>query len=110
MSQLEQLFFHDSIYVLGGKWKTPILVYLARNEKGRNCFLQIKRDMRGISAKMLTKELRDLEMNKMVKRTVHNTKPITVEYAITEHGKTFIPLVEALIDGGMRHRKVIKSK
>ena len=110
MSQLEQLFFHDSIYVLGGKWKTPILVYLARNEKDRNCFLQIKHDIGGISAKMLSKELQDFVMNKMVKRTVHNTKPITVEYAITEHGKTFIPMVEAFIEGGMRHRTVIKSK
>ena len=110
MSQVEHLFFHDSIYVLGGKWKTPILVYLAMNEKDRNCFLQIKHDLFGISAKMLSKELRDFEMNKMVKRTVHNTKPITVEYAITEHGKTFIPMVKALIECGMNHRKVIKSK
>ena len=110
MSREEHRFLDDSIYVLGGKWKTPILVYLAMNEKDRNCFLQIKHDILGISANMLSKELRHFEMNKLVKRTIHNTKPITVEYAITEYGKTFIPLVEALIECGMRHRKVIKSK
>lgn len=72
--------------------------------------MQMKRDIRGISAKMLSKELRDLEMNKLVKRTVRNTKPVTVEYAITEHGETFIPVLETLIKWGMKHRKVIKAK
>jgi DNA-binding HxlR family transcriptional regulator len=77
---------------------------------GRNCFMQIRRDIQGISANMLSKELRDLEMNMLIKRTVHETKPVTVEYAITEHGKTFIPVIETLIIWGMEHRKVIKSK
>ena len=72
--------------------------------------MQIGRDIGGISANMLSKELRDLEMNMLVKRTVHDTKPVTVEYAITEHGKTLIPVVEALIRWGIEHRKVIKSK
>ena len=72
--------------------------------------MQIRRDIGGISANMLSKELRDLEMNMLVKRTVQDTKPVTVEYAITEHGKTFIPLVEALIRWGTEHRKIIKSK
>ena len=72
--------------------------------------MQIRRDIHGISAKMLSKELRDLEVNMLVKRTVHDTKPVTVEYAITEHGKTFIPVVKALIKWGIKHRQVIKSK
>ena len=72
--------------------------------------MQIKRDIQGISANMLSKELRGLEMNLLVKRTVHHSKSVTVEYAITEHGKTFIPVVEALIRWGVKHRKVIKSK
>lgn len=105
-----RLSLQDCTYVWGGKWKTLILVYLAMNEKDRNCFLQIRRDMQGISAKMLSKELRDLEMNMLVKRTVHNTKPITVEYAITEYGKTLILVVEAFIKWGINHRKVIKSR
>ncbi len=72
--------------------------------------MKIKRDINGISAKMLSKELRDLEMNLLVKRTVHDTKPVTVEYAITEYGKTLIPVVTALINWGIKHRKAIKSK
>ena len=95
---------------MGGKWKTIILIYLSMNRKDRNCFMEIRRDIHGISANMLSKELRDLEMNLLVKRTVHDTKPVTVEYAITEHGKTSILVVEALIRWGVEHRKVIKSK
>jgi len=59
---------------------------------------------------MLSKELRDLEMNRLVQRTVRNTRPITVEYAITEHGKTLMPVVQALIRWGRKHRALIKSK
>jgi len=72
--------------------------------------MQIKRDIQGISANMLSKELRDLEMNMLVKRTVHDTKPVTVEYEITEYGKTFIPHVEGLINWGLKHRQMIKSR
>lgn len=88
----------------------PILMYLFLNRKDRNYFLQIKRGMPGISANMLTKELRHLEAHKMVKRTVNDAKLVTVEYAITEHGKTFIPLAKALIKLGREHRKVMESK
>ena len=105
-----RLSLQDCIYVWGGKWKTLILFYLALKEDDRNCFLQIRRNMQGISAKMLSKELRDLEMNKLVKRTLHNTKPITVEYAITEYGKTLMPVVEAFIKWGINHRTIIKSR
>ena len=85
-------------------------MYLAINKESRNCFLQIRRDINGISAKMLSKELRDLEMNRLVQRTVRNTRPVTVEYAITEHGKTFMPVIQALISWGRKHRALIKSK
>ena len=96
--------------VWGGKWKMPVLMYLFLNRKNRNYFMEIKRDTPGISANMLTKALRSLEMNKLVKRIVHDTKPVTVEYAITEHGKIFIPMVKALIECGRNHRKVMDSK
>jgi DNA-binding HxlR family transcriptional regulator len=80
------------------------------NDKSSNLFLQIRRNIKGISAKMLSKELRDLEINGLVKRTVHDTRPVTVEYAISEHGKTLIPVMQVLIRWGSKHRKFIKSK
>ena len=63
-----------------------------------------------ISGKVLSKELKDLEINKLVKRVVHNTKPVTVEYSITEYGRSFIPIAEQLLQWGLSHRKVIKAK
>ncbi|MEV4886281.1 helix-turn-helix transcriptional regulator [Chitinophaga ginsengisegetis] len=58
---------------------------------------------------MLSKELKDLEMNKLVSRTVHNTKPVMVEYTITEYGKSFVPVAEQLLQWGLSHRKIIKK-
>ncbi|MBO9729392.1 MAG: helix-turn-helix transcriptional regulator [Chitinophaga sp.] len=68
------------------------------------------RGIPGISSKVLSKELKDLEINKLVERTVHDTKPVTVEYSITSYGKTLIPVAEQLLQWGMSHRKVIKEK
>jgi DNA-binding HxlR family transcriptional regulator len=60
---------------------------------------------------MLSKELQDLEVNRLVSRTVMNSKPITVEYSITEYGKTLSPLIDALANWGIEYRQsVYKNK
>jgi DNA-binding HxlR family transcriptional regulator len=56
---------------------------------------------------MLSKELQDLEMNKLISREVLDTKPIGVEYSITKYGHTFQEVIEALRDWGSKHRKEI---
>jgi DNA-binding HxlR family transcriptional regulator len=56
---------------------------------------------------MLSKELQDLELNHLVSRTVMNTKPITVEYAITEYGATLSPLIDELANWGIEYRQSI---
>lgn len=104
------LALKDSIEIWGGKWKLMILLYLTIKASNKNHFMEIVRGIDGISGKMLSKELKDLEMNKLVKRTVHDTKPVTVEYTITEYGKSFIPIAEQLLQWGLSHRKVIKAK
>ncbi len=83
----------DSMEVLNGSWKIPILVSLSGGVKR---FKQIAREVEGISDKMLSKELKDLEMNHLVKRTVYDTFPPTVEYEITEHTETLSQVMEAL--------------
>ncbi|MGN7818914.1 winged helix-turn-helix transcriptional regulator [Chitinophaga sp. 22536] len=100
----------DSIEIWGGKWKLMILLYLTIKADGKNYFMEMLRGIPGISGKVLSKELKDLEINKLVERIVHNTKPVTVEYSITDYGKTFIPVAEQLLQWGMAHRKVIKAK
>lgn len=94
---------HDAMDVLSGKWKISIIAVLCFHRKRR--FSEILVDVKGISNKMLSKELKDLEMNKLVKRTVVNTHPITVEYELTEYGATLQKIINQLSEWGKNHRK-----
>lgn len=94
----------DTFDILGGKWKLLILHYLLRREHDTNTFKKMEKDIEGISAKMLSKELKLLEVNKLVKREVMNTKPITVQYSITEYGKTTQDLIKSIVEWGHKHR------
>src|SRR5678816_1015257 len=75
----------DALDILSGKWKLPIIISLTFGNKR---FGQIGKNIPGITDKMLSKELRDLEANDLVKRTVHDSVPVVVEYSMTEYGKT----------------------
>jgi DNA-binding HxlR family transcriptional regulator len=98
----------DSLEVLGGKWKLRIMRHLNNHIGEKNTFKKIQREIEGISAKMLSKELQDLEINLLVSRTVMDTKPITVNYAITEYGLSVFPVTETLVAWGLNHREQIK--
>lgn len=97
----------DALEILSGKWKLPIIVALTFGTKR---FKQISTEVQGITDKMLSKELKELEVNQLVKRTVIDTFPPTVEYTITEHGKTLDKLIQELRNWGMAHRKKIIGK
>jgi DNA-binding HxlR family transcriptional regulator len=85
----EELFaMRDSLDVLGGKWKLMILRYLTNRTDQQIHFKKLERGIEGISAKMLSKELKELETNLLITRTIQDTKPITVTYAVTEYGKS----------------------
>ena len=94
----------DALDMLSGKWKIPIMLALCINSRR---FKELHRDIPGITAKMLSKELKELELNGLVKRTVHDTMPISVEYAKTEYGNTLTPVIFALRDWGLKHRERI---
>lgn len=99
----------DAMSLLSGKWKFHILgTLLEGNTLG---FMDLLREINGIGTKMLSKELQDLEMNNLIQRKVLDTKPITVEYTITEYGKTLKPLIDELANWGISYRQsVIGSK
>lgn len=97
----------DTLDVLNGSWKLPILVSLSEGPKR---FKEIAKDVEGISDKMLSKELKDLEANHLVKRTVYDTFPPTVEYTVTEHTATLHEVMIALYNWGKVHRKKIIGK
>jgi DNA-binding HxlR family transcriptional regulator len=97
----------DALEVLSGRWKLPILIALSDRPKR---FKEISKDLDGITDKMLSKELKDLEVNKLVIRTVYDTFPPTVEYRRTEHSKSLGNVISALKDWGNLHRKEIIGK
>ena len=98
----------DSLEILGGKWKLRIMRHLNNHIAEKNTFKKIQREVEGISAKMLSKELQDLEINLLVTRTVMDTRPVTVNYAITDYGLSVFPVTETLVDWGLNHRQKIK--
>lgn len=70
----------------------------------------MEREIEGITAKMLSKELKELEVNELVKRTVYDTMPVTVEYELTEYGKSLKKVIHALKVWGAEHRERIKAR
>ena len=97
----------DAVEVLSGRWKMPILQTLM---EGNKRFKQISKEVNGISDKVLSKELKELEINQLIKREVHNTFPPTVEYSITPHGSTLEKVFFELGTWGLAHRKRIIGK
>src|SRR6266498_1261857 len=97
----------DALDILSGKWKLPIIIALSF---GNRRFSQLAKQIPGITDKMLSKELRELEMNELVKRTVYDTVPVVVEYSMTAYGETLEKLIEELQAWGTLHRKRILKK
>lgn len=104
----EMMAVQDSIDVLNGKWKISIITSICYYNKRR--FSDILNDVAGISNKMLSKELKELEINKLIKRTVLDTHPVTVHYELTKHGATLKTIINNLTDWGIAHRKEIIGK
>jgi DNA-binding HxlR family transcriptional regulator len=96
------LAINDAMAVLGGKWKISLIGALSF--KGKRRFSDLLRDLDGIGPKMLAKELRELEANDVITRTVKNTKPITVEYEMTAYGLTLHTVICEIVAWGTAHR------
>lgn len=94
----------DALEVLNGKWKLPIILSLSFGPKR---FKQMSKDIGNITDKMLSKELKDLEMHKLIVRRVYDTFPPTVEYEITDHGRSLHQVIGELQKWGSQHRQTI---
>ena len=97
----------DAIEALEGRWKLLILFSLSAGPKR---FKQIAREVAGITDKTLSKELKSLEENKLIRRDVHATFPPTVEYTITPHGLSLEKVLDELHFWGLSHRKKVMGK
>jgi len=98
----------DALYVLNGKWKLPLIVALSNGPKRFN---DIQRALGDITPKVLSKELRELELNEFVERKVFSTFPVTVTYELTPYSDTLGPIIEALSTWGAKHRqRIVESR
>ncbi|PUV23981.1 winged helix-turn-helix transcriptional regulator [Sphingobacterium athyrii] len=102
------LALKDGIELLSGKWKFCILHNLQKH--GTMRFKDLQEMAQGISPKVLSKELQELEDNLLISRTVNDTKPVTVSYALTAYAIETEEVVNALIKFGLKHRDKIKAK
>ncbi|SDL24839.1 winged helix-turn-helix transcriptional regulator [Romboutsia lituseburensis] len=90
-----------TLNAIGGKWKPLILYYLIEN--GTKRFGEIKSFINHTSHKTLTNQLRELEDDNLVSRTVYPTVPPKVEYSITEKGMSLYPILEAMCEWGEKN-------
>jgi DNA-binding HxlR family transcriptional regulator len=84
---------------LGGAWTPNIIWYLSVAPRR---FTELKQDLAGVSAKMLTQRLRELQKSGIVVRTERKTSPPTVEYHLTPLGMELKPALEAIVSVGLR--------
>lgn len=97
----------DTLDLISGKWKIKVISVLLYGKKN---FTDLQRQIDGLGAKMLSKELQDLEINGLLTRTVNSTKPITVSYELTDYGHTLEPIIKELADWGTKHRHIIINR
>jgi DNA-binding HxlR family transcriptional regulator len=93
----------DVLDIIGGKWAMPIIYNLS---KGKLRFMEIERTVIGINTRMLVKELKNLEANAIITRTVFATVPPTVEYELTNKGEKLLPSIRSLHEWGQEYAKV----
>ncbi|MBB5646110.1 winged helix-turn-helix transcriptional regulator [Pedobacter cryoconitis] len=97
----------DALYAVGGKWKLRVIIGLSGSNKRFN---ELRRIIPGISARVLSNELKELEMNGFVKRNVYaEDSPVMVEYELTAYSSSLKDVVKSLSEWGIMHRERIKK-
>jgi DNA-binding HxlR family transcriptional regulator len=89
-----------TLSVVGGKWKVVILWNLV---SGTKRFNELQRSISQITRKMLTEQLRELERDNLIVRTVYAEVPPKVEYSLSDYGRTFIPVMQEMSQWGLAH-------
>ena len=97
----------DALYAIGGKWKLMIIIAMARGNKR---FTEIQRQVSGISARVLSSELKELEMNGFIIKKVESGYPVSIEYELLPYSHTLEEVVGAMTKWGMQHREKVKTE
>jgi DNA-binding HxlR family transcriptional regulator len=98
----------DALYVIGGKWKLQIIAAL--RDHGNQRFNELQRSVKGISARVLSNELKQMEQNDFIRRNIYTASPVVVEYELTDYSDTLGPVLRALHNWGSMHRDKIRGK
>ena len=98
-------WFELALLVMGGKWKPIILYHLGVSGVLR--FSELSRSMSEVTDRMLTRQLRELEADRLITRTVYRQVPPKVEYALTELGLGLFPILGAMRDWGAEYEAAL---
>lgn len=97
----------DALYAIGGKWKLKIVIAIAR---GNHRFSELQKQVEGISARVLSSELKELEMNGFIIKQVSVGYPVMIEYQLLPYSSTLEEVIGAMTRWGIQHREKIKSE
>ncbi|MGL4740941.1 MAG: winged helix-turn-helix transcriptional regulator [Sarcina sp.] len=95
--------FELTLDIIGGKWKPIIMYYIGRDKVLR--YGELKRLIPNINERMLTRQLRELEEDKLINRVVYKEVPPKVEYSLNEMGKSVIPILNELRAWGFNYNE-----
>ncbi|MEQ6853959.1 helix-turn-helix domain-containing protein [Lysinibacillus capsici] len=108
MQKVYNIGVEATLEVIGGKWKPVILCHL--NHYGKIRTNEFRRLIPGISQKMLTNQLRELEQAGLINRKVFNQVPPKVEYSLTAYGQGMEPILNMLCTWGEKHVELLQDK
>ena len=104
ISEKDVTALQDTIYVIGGKWKLPIIYSICNGNKR---FRDIESSIPGITNRMLSRNLKELEDNKLITRKFDRDAAVQIEYEFTEYAKEYGDLILQMIEWGKKHRRMI---
>lgn len=97
----------DAMEIVQGRWKIPIISILCNGEFR---YSELEKGLPKITPRMLSKELKDLEINELVQRKVYDTIPVKVTYKLADYGYTLVPLIIELTNWGKQHREYLMKE
>lgn len=97
----------DAIYIITGKWRVPITIALM---EGNKRFSEIQKEVSKITSKVLSHELKEMELNGFVEKKVYDGYPARIEYELTDYSWSIKPIIITLRDFGIQHREKIKQE
>ncbi|MFX1704075.1 helix-turn-helix domain-containing protein [Chitinophaga sp. CC14] len=97
-------FVQDALYVLGGKWKLEVIRSIAQ---GNSRFGEIRKSLPKITTRTLSRELKELEANHIIERTIQDDFPPVVNYTFTSYSKALAPVIDYLINWAAAHREEV---